>query len=54
VHGRLAGGCEISKPFAPHLHKAISITRGGQSVATVQNALFNIAGDKFRITLAGG
>jgi len=45
---------EISKPLAPHLHKTISITRGGQTVATVQQALFNLAGDKFRITGAAG
>jgi uncharacterized protein YxjI len=43
---------EISKPLAPHLHKTISITRGGQAVATAQKVLFNLAGDKFRITLA--
>jgi len=45
---------EISKPLAPHLHRTISITRGGQAVATAPNALFNLAGDKFRITLADG
>ncbi len=45
---------EISKPLAPHLHKTISIMRGGQTVATVQQALFNLAGDKFRITGAAG
>ena len=45
---------EISRPLAPHMHKTMSITRGGQAVATVQKALFNLAGDKFTITLAGG
>jgi uncharacterized protein YxjI len=45
---------EISKPLAPHLHKTMSISRGGQAVATVQEALFNLAGDKFTITVAGG
>ncbi len=45
---------EISTPLAPHLHKTISITRGGQTVATAQKALVNLAGDKFKVTLAGG
>jgi uncharacterized protein YxjI len=45
---------EISKPLAPHLHKTISISRGGQAVATAQKALFNLSGDKFKITFAGG
>ena len=45
---------EISKPLAPHLHDTISITKGGQAAATVQKAVFNLAGDKFKITLANG
>lgn len=45
---------EISKPLAPHLHKTIDITKGGQSAATVQEAVFHLGGDKFKITLAGG
>jgi uncharacterized protein YxjI len=45
---------KISRPLAPHLHKTIGITRGGQAVATVEKALFNLAGDKFKITIAGG
>ena len=45
---------EISKPLAPHLHKTIDITKGGQAAATVQEAIFHLGGDKFKITLAGG
>ena len=45
---------EISKPLAPHLHDTINITKGGQAAATVQKAVFNLAGDKFKITLANG
>jgi uncharacterized protein YxjI len=45
---------EISKPLAPHLHKTIDITKGGQTAATVQEAIFHLGGDKFKITLAGG
>lgn len=45
---------EISKPLAPHLHDTINITKGGQAAATVQKAVFNLAGDKFKITLASG
>jgi len=45
---------EISKPLAPHLHKTIDITKGGQAAATVQEAVFNLGGDKFKIALAGG
>ena len=45
---------EISKPLAPHLHKTIDITKGGQAAATVQEAVFHLGGDKFKITLAGG
>ncbi len=45
---------EISKPLAPHLHDTINITKGGQAAATVQKAVFNLGGDKFKITLAGG
>ncbi|HYK95632.1 MAG TPA: LURP-one-related family protein [Candidatus Dormibacteraeota bacterium] len=45
---------EISKPLAPHLHRTIEIKQAGQTVATVQEALFNLGGDKFTITLAAG
>ena len=45
---------EISKPLAPHLHKTIDITKDGQTAATVQEAIFHLGGDKFKITLAGG
>ena len=45
---------EISKPLAPHLHRTINITKDGQAVATVQEAVFHLGGDKFKITLAGG
>jgi uncharacterized protein YxjI/predicted nucleic-acid-binding Zn-ribbon protein len=45
---------EISKPLAPHLHKTINITKGGQAAATVEKAVFHLGGDKFKITLAGG
>ena len=45
---------EISKPLAPHLHDTINITKGGQAAATVQKAMFNLGGDKFKITLASG
>ena len=43
---------EISKPLTPHLHKTMSISRGGQSVATVQEALVNMTGDRFKVKLA--
>jgi uncharacterized protein YxjI len=45
---------EISKPLAPHVHKTIDISKGGQSAATVQEAIFHLGGDKFKISLAGG
>jgi uncharacterized protein YxjI len=45
---------EISKPLAPHLHKTIDIRKGGETAATVQEAIFHLGGDKFKITLAGG
>jgi uncharacterized protein YxjI len=45
---------EISKPLAPHVHKTIDISRGGQTAATVQEAIFHLGGDKFKISLAGG
>ena len=45
---------EISKPLAPHVHKTIAISKGGQPAATVQEAIFHLGGDKFTITLAGG
>jgi len=45
---------EISKPLAPHLHKTIEIKKDGQVSATVQEAIFHLGGDKFKITLAGG
>jgi uncharacterized protein YxjI len=45
---------EISKSLAPHVHKTINISKGGQSVATVQEAIFHLGGDKFQISVAGG
>jgi len=45
---------EVAKPLAPHMHKTISISRAGQNVANVQRALFNLAGDKFKIAFADG
>jgi uncharacterized protein YxjI len=45
---------EISKPLTPHLHDTISISRGSQSVATVQKALVNMTGDRFKIQFVGG
>jgi uncharacterized protein YxjI len=45
---------EISKPLAPHVHKTIDISKGGQSAATVQEAIFHLGGDKFKISLSGG
>ncbi|HLX34163.1 MAG TPA: LURP-one-related family protein [Candidatus Limnocylindrales bacterium] len=45
---------EVSKPLAPHLHRTIEIKKAGQTVATAQEALFNLTGDKFTITLASG
>ena len=45
---------EISKPLAPHVHKTIDISKGGQSAATVQEAILHLGGDKFKISLSGG
>jgi uncharacterized protein YxjI len=45
---------EISKPLAPHLHKTIEIKKDGRVSATVQEAIFHLGGDKFKISLAGG
>jgi uncharacterized protein YxjI len=45
---------EISKPLAPHVHKTIEIKKDGHTAATVQEAIFHLGGDKFKITLAGG
>jgi uncharacterized protein YxjI len=45
---------EISKPLAPHAHKTIEIKKDGHVSATVQEAIFHLGGDKFKITLAGG
>ncbi len=45
---------EISKPLAPHVHKTIEIKKDGKVTATVQEAIFHLGGDKFKITLAGG
>jgi uncharacterized protein YxjI len=44
----------ISKPLAPHVHKTITISKGGQTTATVQEAIFHLGGDKFQISVAGG
>ena len=45
---------EISKSLAPHVHKTINISKGGQTTATVQEAIFHLGGDKFKISIAGG
>jgi uncharacterized protein YxjI len=45
---------EISRPLAPHVHKTITISKGGQTTATVQEAIFHLGGDKFQISVAGG
>ena len=45
---------EISKPLAPHLHKTFEIKKDGHVAATVQEAIFHLGGDKFKITIAGG
>ncbi len=45
---------EISKPLAPHRHKTIEIKKDGHVSATVQEAIFHLGGDKFKISLAGG
>ena len=45
---------EISSPLGPHLHRTVEVKKDGQTMATVQEALFNLGGDKFTITLAGG
>jgi uncharacterized protein YxjI len=45
---------EISKSLVPHVHKTIAISKGGQTAATVQEAIFHLGGDKFKISLAGG
>jgi uncharacterized protein YxjI len=45
---------EIQQPLAPHLHRTIEIKQNGQTAATVQEAIFHLGGDKFRISLAGG
>ena len=44
----------IEKPLAPHIHKTVTISKGGQTVATVQEAIFHLGGDKFQISVAGG
>jgi uncharacterized protein YxjI len=45
---------EISKPIAPHVHKTFEVKKDGHVAATVQEAIFHLGGDKFKITLAGG
>ncbi len=45
---------EVSTPLSPHVHKTITISKGGQAAATVQEAIFHLGGDKFKITLTGG
>ena len=45
---------EISKPLAPHVHKTFEIKKDGHVSATVQEAIFHLGGDKFKITVAGG
>jgi uncharacterized protein YxjI len=45
---------EVSKPLAPHVHKTLEIKKDGRVSATVQEAIFHLGGDKFKITIAGG
>ncbi len=45
---------EVSTPLTPHMHKTIDISRAGQTVATVQEAIFHLGGDKFTISAGGG
>jgi len=45
---------EISNSLAPHLHRTITIGRDGQTVATVQKALFTLTGDRFKVAFADG
>ena len=44
----------ISSPLTPHVHRTIDISRDGQNVATVQEAIFHLGGDKFQVTVSGG
>jgi uncharacterized protein YxjI len=44
----------IEKPLAPHIHKTVTISKGGQTAASVQEAIFHLGGDKFQISVAGG
>ena len=44
---------EIGQSLA-HLHRTFEIKRDGQVVATIQQALLNLLGDHFTITLADG
>jgi uncharacterized protein YxjI len=44
---------EISQALG-HLHRTFEIKRDGQVVATVQQAMLTLLGDRFKITLAGG
>jgi uncharacterized protein YxjI/predicted nucleic-acid-binding Zn-ribbon protein len=45
---------EVSTPLTPHVHKTITISRGGRTVATVQEAIFHLGGDKYKVSLDGG
>jgi uncharacterized protein YxjI len=45
---------EVSTPLTPHMHKTINISRSGQTVATVQEAIFHLGGDKFTVSAGGG
>jgi uncharacterized protein YxjI len=44
----------ISSPLTPHVHRTIDISKDGQAVATVQEAIFHMGGDKFQVTFSGG
>jgi uncharacterized protein YxjI len=44
---------EIGQSLA-HLHRTFEIKRNGEVIASIQQALFNLLGDHFTITLADG
>jgi uncharacterized protein YxjI len=44
---------EIGQALA-HVHRTFEVKRGDEMVATIQEALVNVLGDHFTITLAGG
>jgi uncharacterized protein YxjI len=44
---------EIAKSLV-HVHKTFEVKKGDQVVATIQEAIFHMMGDKFKVTLAAG